>query len=91
MTIDVNIEVKRSANALALPSSAVSLRGQPGVLAVNDGKLERRGIAIVGSNPEWVAVTGIDADTMVLREARGVREGQRIRPVSVAEAAPVQP
>ena len=90
MTIDVNIEVKRTANALALPSSAVSLRGPPSVLMVNDGKLERRRVEILGSNPEWVAVAGIDAETTVLREARGVREGQRIRPVFVVAPAPAK-
>jgi HlyD family secretion protein len=90
MTIDINIEVKRSANALALPSSAVSLRGQPSILMVNNGKLERRRIEILGSNPEWVAVAGIDAGTTVVRDARGVREGQRIRPVVVAAPAAAQ-
>lgn len=91
MTIDVNIEVKRSANALALPTSAVSLRGQPGVMVVSDGKLERRRIEILGSNPEWVAVAGLDPETTVLRELRGAREGQRIRPLSVAASAAVRP
>ncbi len=90
MTIDVNIEVKRTANALALPSSAVSLRGQPSILVVNKGKLERRRIEILGSNPEWVAVAGIDAGTTVLRDARGARDGQRIRALSVAAPAPAQ-
>ena len=91
MTIDVNIEVKRTTNGLALPSSAVSLRGQPAVLVVSNGKVERRRVEVIGSNPEWVAVTGIDTDTMVLRDARGVREGQRVRPVSAAAPAPAKP
>lgn len=88
MTVDVNIEVKRSANALALPSSAVSLRGQPGVMVVSDGRLKRQRVEILGKNPEWVAVAGIDPDTTVLRELRGAREGQRIRPLSAAAATP---
>ena len=91
MTIDVNIEVKRTTNGLALPSSAVSLRGQPAVLVVSNGKVERRRVEVIGSNPEWVAVAGIDTDTMVLRDARGVREGQRVRPVSAAAPAPAKP
>jgi HlyD family secretion protein len=91
MTIDVNIEVKRTSDGLALPSSAVSLRGQPGVLIVRDGRVERRQVEIVGSNPEWVAVAGLDADTTVLRDARGVREGQRVRPVSAAAPASARP
>jgi HlyD family secretion protein len=91
MTIDVNIEVKRSTNALALPSSAVSLRGQPGVMVVSDGRLERRRVEILGKNPEWVAIAGIDPDTTVLRELRGAREGQRIRPLSAAAPAAARP
>ncbi|MCL4792062.1 MAG: efflux RND transporter periplasmic adaptor subunit [Gammaproteobacteria bacterium] len=91
MTIDVNIEVKRSANALALPSSAVSLRGQPSILAVSDGRLERRRVEILGSNPEWVAVAGIDPETLVLREARGARQGQRVRPLGAAASGAARP
>jgi HlyD family secretion protein len=87
MTIDVNIEVQRTPNAIALPTSAVSLRGPPHVLAVgNSGRLETRMISIVGRNPEWIAVSGIEPDTTVLRDVRNGRAGRRVRPVT--EAAP---
>lgn len=80
MTIDVNIEVQRNSNALALPSSAVSLRSPPHVLAVGKGgRIERLTIGIVGRNPDWVAVTGLDEDAEVLRNVRAGRVGQRVR------------
>lgn len=89
MTIDVNIEVQRSANALALPASAVSLRGPPAVFVVDDGgRVARRPIGIQGRNPEWVAVTGLDEGAAVLREARTAREGKRVRPESEPAQGP---
>jgi HlyD family secretion protein len=87
MTIDVNIEVQRTTNAVALPASAVSLQGPPHVLAVGSGgRLESRNVAIIGRNPEWMAVKGIEPDTTVLREVRTGSPGKRVRPVS--EPAP---
>lgn len=89
MTIDVNIEVSRSENALALPASAVSLQGPPHVLAVEDGgRLALRNVGILGRNPEWVAVDGLDAATAVLREVRAGAPGQRIRPVMDEASGP---
>lgn len=83
MTIDVSIEVRRHANAVAVPSGAVSLRGAPHVLALGDGgRLERRAVTILGRNPEWIAVEGLEESTRLLRDARGGREGQRVRPES---------
>ena len=91
MTIDVNIEVRRTPNAVALPASAVSLRGPPHVLAVGDGgRLESRPVAILGRNPEWVAVEGLGEDVAVLRDARNGTPGKRVRPMAAtAPPAPV--
>jgi HlyD family secretion protein len=86
MTIDVNIEVQRTANAVALPASAVSVRGPPAVMAVEDGRVVRRPVTLLGRNPEWVAVDGLGTDAEVLRDVRTAREGQRVR--AVAAAAP---
>jgi HlyD family secretion protein len=91
MTIDVNIEVQRNEQALALPASAVSLRGAPSVLAVVDGRLERRRIGILGRNPDWIAVTGIEPDAVVLRDVRGASPGQRVRPVPATETPTGRP
>jgi HlyD family secretion protein len=83
MTIDVNIEVRRSGQALALPSSAVSLQGSPHVVAVvTGGRLEMRPVTILGRNPEWVAVQGLDDGSAVLREVRSAAPGDRIRPIA---------
>ena len=83
MTIDVNIEVQRADNALALPAGAVSFQGRPHVLALGQGgRLEPRFITVLGKNPEWIAVDGLDSNATVLRAARNGRPGQRVRPVS---------
>jgi multidrug efflux pump subunit AcrA (membrane-fusion protein) len=89
MTIDVNIEVKRIEAAVALPASAVSLQGPPHVLAVDDdGQLTLRPVTILGRNPEWVAVEGVDAQAQVLREVRAAAPGDRIRPVASTATGP---
>ena len=89
MTIDVNIEVKRTDNATALPASAISLQGPPHVLAVaGGGRLEMRPVTILGRNPEWVAVQGIDEQQQVLREVRSAAAGDRIRPFTATAAGP---
>jgi HlyD family secretion protein len=89
MTIDVNIEVKRTDKAIAVPASAVSLQGPPHVLAIGDGgRLEMRRVEILGRNPEWVAVRGLDGNTRVLREVRGGAAGDRIRPIEAEVAGP---
>jgi HlyD family secretion protein len=86
MTVDVNIEVKRTAAGTALPASAVAVQGRPSVMAVVDGRTVRQPVKIVGRNPEWVAVEGLATDVTVLREIAGAREGQRVR--AAAEAPP---
>jgi len=88
MTIDVNIEVQRTANAVALPASALLLRGPPAVLAVVDGRLEKRPVKVLGRNPDWVAVDGLATDAEVLQDARGGREGQRVRAAAAAAGPP---
>lgn len=90
MTIDVNIEVKRTDDSLALPAAAVSLQGPPHVLAVGPGgRLEKRPVKILGRNPEWLAVSGVDEKTLVLREVRAASAGERIRPI--VSATPESP
>jgi HlyD family secretion protein len=88
MTIDVNIEVERATDAQALPATAVAMRGPPSVLALAGGRLEQRPVDVVGRNPEWVAVRGLDPDTLVLRDVRVGRPGQRVRPAAPATAGP---
>jgi HlyD family secretion protein len=87
MTVDVNIEVRRTEKALALPASAVIMGGpKPRVLALVDGRLEPLDVTVLGRNPEWVAVEGVAADVQVLRIARSGRPGQRARVLADAPA-----
>ncbi len=80
MTVDVNIEVRRTEKALALPTSAVLSGGpRPQVLALMNGRLAPVDVTVLGRNPEWVAVDGLAADQPVLRVARSGRPGQRAR------------
>ncbi len=90
MTIDVNIEVRATRAAWALPASAVSMQGgAPKVLALGPGgRLEARPVSILGRNPEWVAIKDIDAQTRVLKEVRDGRTGQRVRQSPEPEMAP---
>ncbi|MBM4195835.1 MAG: efflux RND transporter periplasmic adaptor subunit [Gammaproteobacteria bacterium] len=87
MTVDVNIEVRRTTGGLALPARAVLFDGTPRVLALIDGRVAPQPVSVLGRNPEWVAVDGLAADTEVLREARRGRPGQRARAIAGTEAA----
>lgn len=78
MTVDVNIEVGRFANALTLPVTAV-LRDRAGaaaLVAVGD-RFERRAIRVVGENPTAFAVEGLPVDSRVARDATKVKPGVR--------------
>lgn len=91
MTIDVNIDVRRVDGGLALPASAVSLRGPPHVLELTDGdRLQLREVTILGRNPEWVAVQGLEAGVRVLREVGAAVPGARVRPIVSSTARPAR-
>jgi HlyD family secretion protein len=83
MTIDVNIEVRRLDDALALPATAVITQGPPAVMAVVDGRVVRQPVTVLGRNPQWVAISGLAADARVLRDTSAAKEGQRVRPAEV--------
>jgi HlyD family secretion protein len=91
MTVDVNIEVKRTNGGTALPASAVATQGPPSVMAVVDGRTVRQPVKVVGRNPEWVAVEGLPPEATVLREIAGAREGQRVRPAPEGAGRPGGP
>lgn len=80
MTVDVSIEVKRTSSTAALPASAIGVaEGPPFVLLLEDGKLARKPVEIIGRNPEWVAVSGVDPASKILRNVRQGKVGQRVR------------
>lgn len=89
MTVDVNIEVRATRDALALPAPAVATRGRPHVLAVDaGGQIRMQPVTVVGRNPDWVAVQGLAADVPVLTRIRDGRPGERISPVTPPAADP---
>ncbi len=82
MTVDVNIEVGRHTNALALPtSSLLEQDGQPAVMAVREQRLVRKPVTVIGRNTHWAAVAGLSEDARVLLRAALLPEGKRVRPV----------
>lgn len=70
MTVDVNIEVARLENALAIPAPALHQEGRQTwvILQREDGKRERRDVVVLGRSPDWVAVSGIDDNAPVVFE-----------------------
>jgi HlyD family secretion protein len=80
MTVDVSIEVERTPSKLALPASAIGAgEASAFVLQLEQGRLVRTPVTVIGRNPEWVAVTGIEPGVKVLRNIRQGKEGQRVR------------
>jgi hypothetical protein len=47
-----------------------------------------RRVEILGRNPEWVAVQGLDKNTRVLREVRSAAAGVSVRPIEAEAAGP---
>lgn len=81
MTVDVNIEVRRTASGSALPTSAVGT-GPDGSFVLrrgDDGRLVAQPVKLVGRNPEWAAVSGLPAGARVLRNVREGKAGERVR------------
>lgn len=80
MTIDVNIEVKRTASSSALPSSAVGGTGTDTfVWQIIDGEAVRTPVKLIGRNPEWAAVSDLPAKAKVLRNVRDGEAGLKVR------------
>lgn len=80
MTIDVNIEVKRTASGSAVPSSAVGTAGpEQFVWTIVEGRAERTIVKVVGRNPDWAAVSGLPKDARVLRNVRDGKAGLKVR------------
>jgi HlyD family secretion protein len=76
--VSIELETERRDQALALPAECVrdSTGQSPWVLAVRDGRVERRAVR-----------TGIRGDRFV-EVVRGVREGDLVVPASAGSPAP---
>lgn len=80
MTVDVNIVVGRFGNALSLPASAVTGRGDTAnVLVVRDGVVHAAPVTVTGDGGEYVAVEGVGAGDVVIRDATTSRPGANVR------------
>jgi HlyD family secretion protein len=80
MTVDVNLEVTRLPNALALPiSSVLQDGGEPYVLVPQGGMVSIKNVTVLASSADWVAVEGISKNQRVVVRADSVRSGARIR------------
>ena len=84
MTVSADIEVGRSAGALAVPAEAVhdASGAAPWVMRVSAGRVERRPVKLGLRGDSVVEVReGIEAgDTVVVGATAGIRVGQRVRP-----------
>lgn len=88
MTVDVNLEVARFTNALAVPTSSVLEKDrQASVLVLTDGHARRQAVVVLGRNPQWTAVNGLRSGDQILVQATAVADGRAVRGVSPASGA----
>ena len=82
MTVSVSIEVDRRPAALALPAEAVRDPSRPWVLALRDGRAERREveIGIAGDGAVEIASGLADGETVILPGAEVIEPGRKVRP-----------
>lgn len=93
MTVSVDIEVARKAEALVLPSAAVhdSLTPRPWVLVIDDGRATRRPVTIgLRGDGRLEIAEGLDADEPVIPVRVKIADGERVRAQAPtgAEAGP---
>jgi len=87
LTVDVNIEVARFPQAVAVPvSSVVETDGRSSLLIVRDGRLERQSVTVTGRNDRWAAVDGITGGTPVLVHGTSLPPGTRVRAIAPSPA-----
>jgi HlyD family secretion protein len=83
MTVSVDIEIERHANALALPADAVRDLGaaKPWVLEVNGSRTRRQDVTLGLRGEGWVEVrSGLEAGDLVVPAAdTSVKPGRRVR------------
>ncbi len=82
MTVDVSLEVGRLTGAITLPASAV-LEGTTtaSVYVIENGRVKRKEIKVLGRSPNLMAVSGIAEGTQVVKQATTVAEGQKAQPL----------
>ena len=89
MTVSVDIEVARKADALVIPTAVVHdpLSRSPWVLAVEDGRAVRKSIRIgLRGDGRVEIVDGIATDAALVPIRSTVAAGDRVRPIATAAA-----
>jgi HlyD family secretion protein len=89
--VAVRIETGRRSGVLTVPSAAVREAGspQPWVLAIADGRAERRDVKLGDSDGERHEILqGLAAGDQLVPAGSPVQEGQRVRVQARAEVAP---
>ncbi len=81
LTVDVAVELKRLAEARAVPRSAVVFEdGKPFVFVIEDGIARRRSVAIAAEGDEDLAIKDFDpAIKSIIRDASSVMDGDALR------------
>ncbi len=86
MTMDANIEVARFPDGLSLPvSSVLEQDGSAWVLEIRQGRAERKPVTVLGRSADWVAVSGIHPDSVVIARAADARPGQPVIPKTTTQ------
>ncbi len=88
MTVDVSVEVKRLENGLTVPVSAIVSRSGDAVFVVQEGKAVLKPVQVLARGEEVVAVDGLSAGELVVRQALSVKEGQAVTPQLTAGGKP---
>jgi multidrug efflux pump subunit AcrA (membrane-fusion protein) len=86
LTVDVNIEVARLENALAVPAESVIRDGSTTyVMAVEAGRAVRREVDLRARGETWMAIDGLEAGIPIVRRAAKIEAGAELRPVETTE------
>ncbi|MHB0997618.1 MAG: efflux RND transporter periplasmic adaptor subunit [Armatimonadota bacterium] len=82
LTVDVNIEVRRINDAIAVPvSSVVTIDDTSYVYIVSGGRAERRMVDVLARGENLIAIDGISAGTPVIINGTTVSPGKPVRVV----------
>ncbi|MGC8784943.1 MAG: efflux RND transporter periplasmic adaptor subunit [Armatimonadota bacterium] len=84
MTVDVSVEVQRITGAITVPVSAILARSGETVFVVEGGKVRAKPVKVLVRGEDVVAVEGLSAQDLVVKQALRVREGQKVTPELVS-------
>lgn len=80
MTVDANIEVANLPSVLSVPASAVLDEGVKSyVLVAQNGRAARRDVKILARGSEWIGVSGVSSNDLVIVNATDVTAGAKVR------------